>query len=98
MSRPKGKMHQVGVMATKDASGNVSFQPESELWSDGEAKFHYHKDRHGMSKHDYHLVEFVIDDRTGDGLTFPKIPHDAMWVAKVDDPSVHICPDKDTKS
>lgn len=51
-----------------------------------------------MRKADYHLVEFILDDRTGDRLKFPSVPHDAMWVAHVDDPQHPICPDKDTKS
>ncbi|HXS48823.1 MAG TPA: hypothetical protein VN713_01725 [Sphingomicrobium sp.] len=51
-----------------------------------------------MRKADYHLVEFVLDDRTGDGLKFPSVPHDAMWVAEVEDPQHPSCPDKDTNS
>lgn len=98
MSRPRAKMHPVMIMAKKDASGEVQFAPEAEVWADDDSKFVFHKDRHGMKKQDYHLVEFVLDDRTGEGLRFPEIPHDAMWVAKVDDPADPVCPTKDTKS
>ena len=96
MSRPRAKMHPVRLMATKDGSGSVHFSPESHVWSD--SKFVFHKDHHGMRKQDYHLVEFVLDDRTGEGLRFPDTPHDAMWVAKVDNPADPTCPGKDTPS
>lgn len=98
MSRPKAVMHVVPVVATKDASGGYHFEPESELSKDSGDTFHFHKDRHGMRAHDYHLVEFVLDDQTGDGLKFPPVPHDAMWVAKAGDGPEHICPNKDTPS
>jgi hypothetical protein len=98
MSKPKGVMHQVAVKATKDGAGDFHFKPESEVWHDSHGHFAFHKDKHGMKKHDYHLVEFVIDDRTNDGLKFPSVPHDAMWVARVDDQAHPICPDKDTAS
>ena len=45
-------------------------------------EFVFHKDGHGMRKHDYHLIEFVLDDQTGEGLKFPNVPHDAMWVSR----------------
>jgi hypothetical protein len=97
MSRPKAVMHVVPVLATKDSSG-YHFTPESEL-SDGSTDvFRFHKDRHGMRSHDYHLVEFVLDDHTGDGLKFPPVPHDAMWVAREADDGTHVCPDKNTVS
>ena len=51
-----------------------------------------------MRSHDYHLVEFVLDDQTGDGLKFPPVPHDAMWVAKEGDDGTHVCPDSETDS
>ena len=52
------------------------------IWDEARGEFVFSKERHGMSKHDYHLLEFVLDDQTGDGLRFPKVPHDAMWVVE----------------
>jgi hypothetical protein len=49
-----------------------------------------------MRKQDYHLIEFVLDDRTGDQLRFPDAPHDAMWVARVEDMANALCPGKET--
>ena len=49
-----------------------------------------------MKSHDYHLVEFVLDDQTGDDLKFPPVPHDAMWVSEAGDVSNRKCPDADT--
>lgn len=98
MSRAHAKMHRVSVVATKAADGQTRFQPSSDLWDDSDDSLHFHKDRHGMRKADYHLVEFILDDKTGDQLRFPAVPHDAMWVAEVEDPQRPTCPDKDTKS
>jgi len=96
MSRPKGKMHQVSVVATKQGD-KTNFTAGSELWDEPNGALRFHKDHHGMRKHDYHLVEFVLDDRTGDGLKFPAVPHDAMWVSKADE-GRSSCPNKDTIS
>jgi hypothetical protein len=98
MARPKAVMHPVAVLATKDATGNYHFRPESDLWNHGGQEFLFHKDKHGMTNEDFHLVEFVLDDRTGDGLRFPSRPHDAMWVTAVEDRSNAVCPDKDSVS
>jgi hypothetical protein len=98
MSRPKAVMHRVPVLATKDDTGNYHFRPESDIWDGDREQFVFHKDRHGMHKHDYHLLEFVLDDRTGDDLRFPKVPHDAMWVAQADDAANRRCPDMNTVS
>ena len=84
-------MHRVSVKATKDGSGKAQFDPKSDLWN-GSGKLAFHKDKHAMRKQDYHLIEFVLDDRTGDGLRFPSSPHDAMWVERVNDPSNPRCP------
>ena len=97
MTRPKGVMHPIAVLATKDSSGGYHFKPESDLSDGAEDTFHFHKDRHGMRAHDYHLVEFVIDDQTGDDLRFPPVPHDAMWV-EAGDLSNRKCPDVNTDS
>jgi hypothetical protein len=93
MSRAKAVMHPVTVKATKAADGSIDFRGDSAEWNGSEGHFAFHKDRHGMKKHDYHLIEFVLDDETGEGLKFASAPHDAMWVAKVDDPGRPICPD-----
>jgi hypothetical protein len=98
MTRPKAVMHPIGVVATRDSNGGYRFQSESELTDGADDEFHFHKDRHGMKSHDYHLVEFVLDDRTGDDLKFPPVPHDAMWVAEAGNPSDRKCPDMDTVS
>jgi len=98
MSRSKAVMHPVPVLATKDAAGQYHFKPQSDLWDESEQEFVFHKDRHGMKVHDYHLIEFVLDDQTGDGLKFPPIPHDAMWVAEGADRANRTCPDMDTVS
>lgn len=79
-ARARGVMHPVTIRATKDNSGNYHFAPESELWDPSRTELVFKKDRHGMRKQDYHLVEFVLNDETGDGLKFPKVPHEAMWV------------------
>jgi hypothetical protein len=94
MARPTGVMHPVTVHISKDEAGKYHFNPESDLWDDGREEFVFHKDDHGMRKHDYHLIEFVIDDQTDEGLKFPKAPHDAMWVVEGhDEPSKRTCPD-----
>jgi hypothetical protein len=98
MSRPKAAMHPIPVLATKDGAGKYHFQPESDLWDESEEEFKFHKDHHGMRKYDYHLVEFVLDDQTGDDLKFPSVPHDAMWVAEGGKRATRVCPDKDTVS
>ena len=98
MMRPRGTMHQVPVVASKDAQGSTEFAGGSDIWDDPSGGLHFHKDRHGLRKHDYHLVEFVLDDRTGDKLRFPAAPHEAMWVAKVEDEVRPACPTKDTQS
>ena len=51
-----------------------------------------------MRAHDYHLIEFVLDDQTGDALKFPKVPHDAMWVTEGADRANRTCPDMHTVS
>lgn len=98
MARPKGVMHQVTVTVTNDGQDGVSFAPRSKLWSESHGHFAFEKANHDMRPHDYHLVEFVLDDRTGDKLSFPAVPHDAMWVAKVEDPEHPTCPDAGTQS
>jgi hypothetical protein len=90
-------MHPVTITATKDGGG-YHFQPHSELWNEAGEEFVFHKDQHGMRKHDYHLIEFVLDDRTGDGLKFPQVPHDAMWVTVGADRASRKCPDMHTVS
>ena len=97
-SRAHGKMHQVSVTATKNGSGEVKFEPDSKVWNHSDGEFVFRKDEHGMRKDDYHLLEFVLDDQTGDGLKFPSSPHEAMWVAPVEDRANPQCPDKDTRS
>lgn len=97
MARAKGKMHQVAVTAQKEG-GQVQFRPGSELWDETHGHLAFHKDQHGMRKHDFHLVEFVLHDDTGEGLKFPSTPHDAMWVAKLEDRSNPVCPGPETIS
>lgn len=96
MPRPKGKMHAVTVTASKDGAGDVQFRAGSELWDHSEGHLAFHKERHAMRKHDFHLVEFVLNDETGEDLRFPHSPHDAMWVAKAGDPANSTCPGPDT--
>jgi hypothetical protein len=91
-------MHPVPIVATKDDIGKVRFQPHSDIWDEAREEFVFHKDRHGMAKQDYHLLEFVLDDRTGDGLKFPSVPHDAMWVSEGGEPGQRQCPDMHTVS
>lgn len=91
-------MHPVPLLATKSADGSYQFKPESDLWNDAEEEFAFHKDRHGMRTHDYHLVEFVLDDQTGDRLKFPPVPHDAMWVTEGAERANRTCPDMHTAS
>jgi hypothetical protein len=89
-------MHAVPLLATKDESGAYQFQPNSDLWDEHEQHFVFEKARHRMSAKDYHLVEFVLDDQTGDSLQFPPNPHDAMWVAEGADRANRQCPDVNT--
>ena len=96
MSRPKAKLHEVPIVATKDDSG-IRFTPRSDLWDDPSGSLHFHKDHHGLRKADYHLAEFVLDDRSGEGLKFPRVPHDAMWVAAAQAGEAK-CPDKNSVS
>lgn len=96
MPRPKAKMHQVSVTASKTPDG-TRFSAGSDLWDDPAGSLRFHKDHHGMHQRDYHLVEFVLDDRTGDDLRFPTVPHDAMWVTKASERGGN-CPNKDTES
>jgi hypothetical protein len=98
MSRAKATMHPVTVRATNGSDGAVQFHADSPLWDHSSQHFAFHKDQHGMRKQDYHLVEFVLDDETGKQLRFPSSPHDAMWVAKVEDPAHPVCPDESTAS
>lgn len=98
MSRPRAILHQVKLNADKDSSGAHRFRPESDLWNEARQEFVFHKDHHGMGKQDYHLVEFVLNDQTGDGLQFPSNPHEAMWIAPVENRSNPQCPNADTIS
>lgn len=99
MSRPIAILHPVTVHVAKDPTGKHVFEPESDIWDESRNEFAFHKDRHGMHSRDYHLLEFVLDDRSGDGLGFPSVPHDAMWVAMGhEEPGERTCPDKDTVS
>lgn len=97
MPKPKGHMHQVTVTARKDGD-RISFTPDSQVWSEAGGHFAFNKDDHHMRRHDYHLVEFEIDDQTGEGLRFPRSPEEAMYVAKVDDPQHPTCPDGSSPS
>lgn len=93
MARAKGEMHAVTIKVTKGADGYV-FDPDSDIWDEARGEFVFSKERHGMSKHDYHLLEFKLDDQTGEGLRFPKAPHDAMWVVEGhEEPGQRTCPD-----
>lgn len=98
MTRPKGVMHEVTVTVASDGQGGLTFRPQSDVWNEGHGHFAFSKADHDMQPHDYHLVEFALDDRTGDALAFPAVPHDAMWVAKVEDPERPTCPDASTQS
>ncbi|MGN6058248.1 MAG: hypothetical protein ACTHOI_06655 [Sphingomicrobium sp.] len=98
MSRPKAVMHSVALVAKKDGTDTYQFQPRSDLWNEPEEEFVFHKDKHGMRAQDYHLVEFTLDDRTGDGLKFPETPHDAMCVTKGAERAKRQCPDLNTAS
>lgn len=97
MTRPKAVMHKVKVAVSKDAGSTPAFAPSSDLWSEEHGHFAFDRRDHHMGNHDYHLVEFVLDDQTGEGLAFPSVPHDAMWVAKVEGGQAK-CPDASTQS
>ena len=98
MVRPKAVLHPVPLHATRDEAGGYEFRPQSDLWNESEEEFVFHKDKHGMNKHDYHLIEFVLDDQSGDGLKFPAAPHDAMWVTTGAERAHRKCPDMHTPS
>lgn len=93
MPRAKAVLHQVPLQATKDQTGHYHFRPQSELWNESEEELVFDKSRHGMNKQDYHLIEFVLDDQSGDGLKFPETPHDAMWVVEGAERAHRHCPD-----
>lgn len=93
MSRPKAVMHPVALLATRDERGGYHFNPGSDLWDEPEQEFVFEKGKHGMRAEDYHLIEFVLTDETGDGLRFPAVPHDAMWVTEGADLANRKCPD-----
>jgi len=98
MSKPKGVMHAVTVTATEDAAGHLEFHPDSRVWDSQKRHFAFNKKDHHMRDDDYHIVEFLLDDRTANRLRFPPEPHEAMWVAKVNDPDHPKCPDASTVS
>jgi hypothetical protein len=99
MSRPKATLHPVTIHATKNASGDYQFAPESNIWDAARDELVFSKDQHGMHSHDHHLIEFVLDDQTGDGLKFPSTPHDGMWIAEGhDEPGKRTCPHSRTQS
>ena len=98
MQRAKAVMHQVALQATKDQEGNYHFRPKSELWNEAEEELVFDKRNHGMNKQDYHLIEFVLDDQSGDELTFPEAPHDAMWVIAGAERANRQCPDRHSTS
>lgn len=93
MPRAKAVMHPVPLRATKDGAGAYHFVPESDLWNAPEEEFVFHKGKYGMREKDYHLIEFVLDDQTGDALKFPDTPHDAMWVIEGAERAHRKCPD-----
>jgi hypothetical protein len=90
-------MHDVTVTVTREGQG-LSFAPRSNVWIEKHGHFAFEKADHGMRPQDYHLVEFTLDDQTGEHLSFPAVPHDALWVAKVDDPDHPTCPNAETQS
>ena len=90
MVRTKAKLHPVLVTISRD-DGQFRFTANSDIWHEDSQALQFHKDRHGLKKQDYHLVEFVIEDKSGEGLKFPSAPHDAIWVTKIE--SEAICPD-----
>lgn len=98
MTRPRGNHHPVTVVATKAVDGAIGFHAEGDEWNHDRGELVFHKDKHGMKKHDYHLVEFMLDDRTGEGLKFPTVPHDAMWVVACKDRANPVCPTKEMTS
>ncbi|HZU52041.1 MAG TPA: hypothetical protein VE968_09230 [Sphingomicrobium sp.] len=97
MSRPRAKLHEVTVTASKDAD-EFRFDAGSEIWDESISGLCFRKDHHGLTKKDYHLIEFVLTDRTGEGLTFPNAPHQAMWVTKANAGDKHPCPNAETPS
>jgi hypothetical protein len=98
MAKPKGVMHQVKVTVTDGTDGQFRFAPQSDVWHEHHGHFAFNKNDHHMRNHDYHLIEFQLDNRTGEQLTFPAEPHQAMWVARVENPERPICPDASTPS
>lgn len=96
MIRAKAVMHPVPVVATKSDDGNYRFEPHSDIWDPAEEEFVFDKRKHDMNKIDYHLLEFVLEDKTGEHLRFAPIPHDAMWVGEGGPRSSRKCPDART--
>lgn len=98
MERSAGKIHRVELTITRDGGGGYRFDPQSDLWDEHRQEFVFRKDAHAMHAHDYHLLEFALDDRTGEGLTFPPNPHNAIWVAEGhEEPGSRNCPDRHTQ-
>lgn len=94
MSRARATMHKIPVKVTR-SGGEAKFDAGSELWDDPSGALRFHKDHHGMRAKDFHLIEFVLDDRTGEGLRFPDVPHDAMWVSRTEPGKETPCPTRD---
>lgn len=64
--------------------GQFRFTADSVIWDEESQALQFHKDRHGLTKQDFHLGEFVVEDKSGEGLRFPPAPHDAIWVTRIE--------------
>ena len=53
----------------------------------------YSKDAHGLSKHDWHEIDFHLDEPTGQ-LSFHPDKHQAIWVARGTPEMAPPCPDR----
>jgi hypothetical protein len=53
----------------------------------------YSKDAHGLSKHDWHEIDFHLDEPAGQ-LAFHPDKHQAIWVARGTPSKAPPCPDR----
>lgn len=86
----EAKPVRVDIIVERDSSNGLKFKLDSELIEgDDDGGLIFDQDRDEMRKLDYYLVEFVLKDRSGRGLTFAPDLKNAFWVstAPIDAPS-----------
>ena len=78
----------VTIVASKDASGNIDFHMEQRNQYTELLVFNKTKDN--MSKSDHYLINFTLDDQSGEGLKFNQT--NTIYISKGSDKHVPKCP------